>query len=79
MSSASDANGADSTSWHAEFESMNSASAHKLWKQQRLIRQEEKRCISNYLRSILHDSAFVSAFTQRERCVRWLVDLKPFL
>ena len=60
----------DDESWRSQFDASCRASRHsKLWKQERLVRQEEKRAISNYLRSIDRDARFVAKFASQPRCV----------
>ena len=64
-------------SWKLQFESSGSNTATtasssggmKAWKRDRIIRQQEKRNIANYLRSIHRDSLFVAEFMSRPRCV----------
>lgn len=60
----------DRNSWRAEFDAAASkSSSQKRWKEERRIRQQEKRSISNYLRSIDLDARFVAQFCKQPKCV----------
>ena len=58
----------DDDDWRKEFDKIH-ITENKLWKRDRLVRQQEKRCISNYLRSINYDVAFVRKFCAQQAYV----------
>ena len=55
----------DNDDWRKEFDQLH-VTENKLWKRDRLVRQQEKRCLSNYLRSINYDVAFVRKFCAQQ-------------